>query len=160
MYGTSVGADAYHSLRGNAAWAAASSPNRDSARLRASVSLDGMYQFRWPGVPTGGAEQERAWPRSEAEDYWGNPIADNVIPLQVEQAAYELALYELQTPGASTPVVIPSQQKVLTGVGSLRWTPLKSDASVMDSSPVLLLVEHILSSLVRRKGFYPTAAVV
>jgi hypothetical protein len=160
MYGTSLDADAYHSLRGNAAWAAASSPDRESARLRASVSLDGMYQFRWPGVPTGGADQERAWPRTGATDYWGNAIANAVVPRQVEQATYELALYELATPGASTPVVVPSQQKVLTGVGSLRWTPLSKEVSLMDSSPVLLLVEHILSSIVRRKGFYPTATVV
>ncbi|MBF0374875.1 MAG: hypothetical protein HQL39_15825, partial [Alphaproteobacteria bacterium] len=40
-------ADGYHALRGNAAWAAAGQPARESALVRATDHLD--RAFRWRG---------------------------------------------------------------------------------------------------------------
>ena len=46
----------------------------------------------------------------------------------VESAAYEAAMAEVATPGFWTKTFTPSEQKVLTKVGSLAWT-VTGDAS-------------------------------
>lgn len=40
----------------------------------------------------------------------------------VDEATYEAAALELATPGFFTTSFTPAQQKVLTGVGDIRWT--------------------------------------
>lgn len=40
----------------------------------------------------------------------------------VDEAIYEAAALELATPGFWTSTFTPAQQKVLTGVGEIRWT--------------------------------------
>lgn len=47
----------------------------------------------------------------------------------VEEATYEAANLELVTSGFFTKTVTEGQQKVLTGADSIRWTPIKSDAT-------------------------------
>ena len=37
-------------------------------RQRGSVYVDGTYSLRFSGSPTGGAAQEREWPRTGATD--------------------------------------------------------------------------------------------
>ena len=46
----------------------------------------------------------------------------------VESAAYEAAMAEVATPGFWTKTFTPSEQKVLTKVGSIQWT-VTGDAS-------------------------------
>lgn len=55
-----------------------------AALQRGSAYIDGTYGDRFPGEPTDGIEQDRAWPRTDAEDKWGNAIADNAVPTRVE----------------------------------------------------------------------------
>lgn len=159
MYGTRAAADTYHSLRGNAAWGVATDAAKDAALVRATESLDGMYQYRWPGTPTGGASQVDAWPRTGAADYWGNALPSDTVPLKVESAAYELALRELQTPGSTAPDVILAQQKVLTEVKGIKWTPL-GKGGADDAVPVVHVVENLLSTILLRFDYYPAHLVV
>ena len=49
------------------------------------------------------------------------PGYDETSPY-VDDATYEAAALELATPGFWTSTFTPSQQKVLTGVGEIRWT--------------------------------------
>lgn len=55
----------------------------------------------FPGVPTGGLAQERAWPRTGAEAY-GQPIPSDVIPVKIEHASYAAAYFVAHNPGAFT----------------------------------------------------------
>lgn len=80
-----------------------------TARQRGSVYIDGAYDARFPGYPTGGVSQERAWPRTDAEDRYGNAIGINDIPDRVVQASYEAALLELTTPGSLTTAIAPGK---------------------------------------------------
>lgn len=68
-------------------------------RQRGSQYIDGLYGSRFAGQPTGGFEQERAWPRTGAEAS-GRSIPSDVIPIAVEQAAYLAALQEALKPGS------------------------------------------------------------
>lgn len=68
-------------------------------RQRGSAYIDGLYGSQFSGVPTGGFQQERAWPRAGATAYKA-PIPDDVIPLQVEHASYFAAFQEATEPGS------------------------------------------------------------
>lgn len=47
----------------------------------------------------------------------------------VDEATYEAAAFELVTPGFFTKTFTPAQQKVLTGVDSIRWTAIEGKDS-------------------------------
>lgn len=68
-------------------------------RQRASDYLDGLYGAQLRGVPTGGIDQERAWPRTGAMA-WKTPVADDVIPRNVIIASYHAAIQEATKPGS------------------------------------------------------------
>ncbi len=103
---------AYNEARGNADWSAAGVTDalRTAALVRASSALDGIYGDRFAGRKTGGRSQALAWPRTGAYDHCaGEDISSDEIPQEVVNAAYELALAELQAPGSSSPTVTPGR---------------------------------------------------
>jgi hypothetical protein len=119
FYGTEAAANTYHADRGNVTWAAATSPNKLAALVRASAYIDslgidtrpcGAMLSRFPGRKTGGRAQAAAWPRTGATDIEGDAIAPDVVPLEVERATYEAALRELAAPGSLLPDFTPAQQ--------------------------------------------------
>lgn len=119
-YGTNVAADAYHLARGNTAWASATTDQKDAARLLASEWVDAQFEAQFPGYRTGKLAQERAWPREEAYDMWAVYIANTAIPVQVENATYEVALRQVVSPGSLY----------------VDWTPGKDKKSVSISGAV------------------------
>lgn len=96
-------------------------PSVAALRERGSVYLDGLYFDRFPGVPTNGAAQERQWPRTGAEDRWGNALASDTVPDRVIKASYEAAWIEANSAGALAKTFTPGEQKVLTQVDKIRW---------------------------------------
>lgn len=68
----------------------------------------------------------------------------------VEEATYEAANFELATPGFFSKTVTEGQQKTLTGVGSIRWTPMKSDAKTLRTgllySPTSTKIDAMLAA--------------
>jgi hypothetical protein len=56
------------------------------------------------------------------------PGYDDTSP-NVDEATYEAAALELAAPGFWTTTFTPSQQKVLTGVGDIKWTVIGSTDS-------------------------------
>jgi hypothetical protein len=78
-------------------------------RQRGSRYIDATYGSRFSGSPTGGIDQERAWPRSGACAY-GVSIADDVIPDAVVEASYFAAFQEAKSPGSLSAAVAGSKQ--------------------------------------------------
>lgn len=151
FYGTLAAATLYHDARGNAAWSASgvTDAQRTAALVRASGALDGQYGSQFPGYKTGGRAQTLAWPRTGARDACADEdIPDDEIPVQVENAAYEIALAELQRPGSSSPTITPGRvvkrQKVDTiereFFSASEGSPMSPDAM----RPVLMAVEDAL----------------
>lgn len=68
-------------------------------RQRGSQYIDGFYGSCFAGVPTGGFEQERAWPRIGAEAS-GQTIPSGVVPVAIEHASYHAAYHEALSPGS------------------------------------------------------------
>jgi hypothetical protein len=71
-YGTDAGFTAWASENGYTLPAEA--PSVEVLRNRGAGYIDGVYGARFSGIPTGGFEQERAWPRTGAYAY-GQPIS-------------------------------------------------------------------------------------
>lgn len=70
-----------------------------AARHAAAPYIDGLYGMRFPGVPTGGLAQPRAWPRTGATVYAAT-LASDLTPQRVIDASYEAAYRELVNPGS------------------------------------------------------------
>lgn len=150
IYGSVAGADTYHSERGNAAWALASTTDKESALLRASEYIDGHYRGSFQGYRTNGRSQEREWPRTDAYVWtqWTWELLDkNTVPYEVENATYEAALRELATPGFFTPDYTPGKNKKSVKVDSISveyWSD--------EQYPVVKALDYIIAPLLAKNG--------
>ncbi|WP_302356677.1 DnaT-like ssDNA-binding protein [Alcaligenes sp. YSL9] len=159
-YGTLDGALEYHSMSaGGAAWDAAevTDEQRTAALVRASRSLDGQYGDRYPGRPALGRSQPLAWPRSGAVDHCANePLPDDAVPIEIERAAYALALVELLTPGASSPSFTPgavNKRERVDVIERERFGPSDGVALTLDMQRSQLAeVEDLLRCLLVNRG--------
>lgn len=127
----------------------------EAALLRATTWLDGSYRDRFPGKRTHGRTQALQWPRIDAADTEGSPIASDEIPQEVIDAACEAAIRELAEPGVLSPDYVPAERVTAETVGpiSIRYADAKGDDA---ARPVATVIEDILSGLLTRK---PVAAV-
>jgi len=88
----------------------ASDTDTDAAIMRASSWLSTFPD--WDGEMACGRDlQGLAWPRSGVTDCEGDAVADDEVPVEVEQATFIASLAELTTPGVLTPVITPGKQK-------------------------------------------------
>lgn len=113
-------------------------------RQRGSTYIDGLYGPRFSGSPTGGFEQERAWPRTDAAAY-GSAIGSDVIPDAVVQASYHAAYAEAVTPGSLSATYTPGTAKVLTEVKGIKWEVVGDASSPGSMIPVISAVEGLLA---------------
>lgn len=93
-YGDDTGFMAW--LNANGFSLPAGSPSAAQLRQRGSVHVDGHV---FPGSPTGGFAQERAWPRTGATANY-QTIPSDIIPVAIVQASYAAGYYEALNPGS------------------------------------------------------------
>lgn len=142
FYGTEADFDAYCEARG----ITPADGDVEPALLRASVWIDGMFRSRFSGTRTEGRDQVRQWPRTGATDVDDEDIADDEVPVEVEQATYEAALRELTRPGSLTPDYVASTQVKRKKVGPIEVE--YRDAYGADAvRPCVSVVEDILAPL-------------
>lgn len=128
-------------------------------RQRGSAYIDNTYGLRFPGTPSGGATQERSWPRTGAVDRWGNELASGTVPTRVVEASYEAAYLEASTPGILTTTYTPGTNKVLTEVNGIKWTVV-GDAKGVDAMVMIsTAIEGLLGPLLVARDI-PYALVV
>lgn len=159
-YGTLPGALAYHEVSaGGSAWSAAdvTDEQRTAALVRASRALDGQYGSRYPGTPSQGRSQPFAWPRKGAIDHCANEeLPADVVPVEIERAAYALALVELLTPGASSPSFTPgavNKREHVDVIERERFGPSDGVALTLDMQRAQLAeVEDLLRCLLVPKS--------
>lgn len=88
----------------------AETPAPSVLRQRGSDYLDATYGPRLMcSTPTGGLDQERAWPRT-GHVLQGQPIAADAIPSAWVRASYRAAWLEASKSGALTATVRPDQR--------------------------------------------------
>lgn len=137
-YGSVEGYRSYHIVRGRAA----SDPNSRvlEALLIASEWLDGSYS--WPGYKYRDRNlQTRAWPRSHVTDADGWDVAYDVVPVEIEQATYEVAYRWLIDPTVLTPDHTPEKYSSVSIDGALSVKYRGLDAQqVQKQFPILGII--------------------
>ena len=154
-YGTLEEAALYHASVGNAAWATTGTDSaRTAALVRASRALDGRYSTRFAGVRAA-VGQRLAWPRLDGYDVCAQQdIAPGVIPQGVVEAAYEMALVELQRPNSLSPTLslgrLTKSESVSGAASRSFFSPEELGISDPNSPlqafrPTLMIVEDLLA---------------
>lgn len=124
-----------------------------AARQRGSLYIDSTYGLRFPGVPTGGVDQDRAWPRTYATDWYGNAIDPDTVPVRVINASYEAALVELAKPGSLSVVTSTGKTVAKLKAGSVEIDYAASAADVTglyplgNVTPLSSIIEGLLAPL-------------
>ena len=137
---------AYHASKGNAAWAAATDTNRETALRRATTWLDGTYRQQFSGYRVHGRSQALSWPRSDVVDIGGYAVDYLTIPPEILRATCEAALRELAVPGSLSPDVTDAAIVVSESVGSISVT-YRGGGGVAGQRPILTVIDDILSGL-------------
>lgn len=145
-YGTDDGFGAWQLANGYTAGASGLTPA--VLRQRGSNYVDGVYGAKFPGVPTGGLDQERAWPRTGA-CVFGADIGSGAIPAVVVNASYHAAVQEDLSPGSLALLVSAVGQVTSEQVGPIKVTYAEPKGDVVAAStPLLTAVEGLLAPLI------------
>lgn len=142
-YGSDDGFDAWLAVNGYSLPSGA--PSQAVLRERGSIYLDGTYETRFPGTPTGGASQERSWPRSNAKDRYGNNLVG--IPDRIVNASYQAAWLEASNAGILSKTFTPGTEKVLTEVKGIKWTVVGKPDGSRSYAPVSTVIEGLLAPI-------------
>jgi hypothetical protein len=110
-YGTVQGYKDFAALRG-VSFDGKSDAEIAQALVRATAYLDGAYRSRFPGYKTGRRAQALEWPRTDAVDASGEYIPADLIPGEIEAAAYEGTTRELAKPGSLAPDIAAGGRQV------------------------------------------------
>ncbi|MEN9060009.1 DnaT-like ssDNA-binding protein [Ponticoccus litoralis] len=141
--------DAHHEAQGNAGWAGEDAA-KEAAIRRASRYLSNSY--RWQGYKLRARAQSLAWPRSGVVDDEGNGIPSEEVPDEVKQACAEIALRELEAPGAMTPDYTPSERIKAEKFGPVSFEYDMSRTDAESVRPVLLIVRDLIGPLLSHRG--------
>ena len=91
-YASVAEADAYHSKRGNVAWAALVESEKESLLVKATEYMVGQYRARWKGRRRT-STQALDWPRYDVElDDVDACLGSEIVPVAVQNACAILAL--------------------------------------------------------------------
>ena len=106
-------ADTHHTARGNTQWTALSTPNKETALVRATDYIDKRFGRKFRGYKVSRA-QALEWPRFAATDNDGFILGYDSIPPQLQKATAEYALRAsiLKVLAPDVPAPVPSQSFV------------------------------------------------
>jgi hypothetical protein len=137
-YGTDAGFLAYMAAR-NRDLDAVDPDDIAAARLVVSEWLDMRYRTSFGGTKSGGALQEREWPRVGAIDCYGYALPSTTVPTAIENATYEAALRELQSPGVFSPTFTPNKYKRVSidGALSVDFVQFDSATDIVTQFPII-----------------------
>ena len=151
-YGTDAGFITYHTARGRAAAIADHDACEiTAARLVASEFLDARYAASFPGTKVGMRGQIREWPRIGGIDRFGYAIPQNAVPVEVENAIYELTLRQLDKPGSLVVDWTPNKYRSVSVDGAVSAT-YATFGSAADAQTQFLIVDQILGPILSGAG--------
>lgn len=139
FYGTAADYTTYHTARGRDVSGQATA-DIEQALLIASEWLDGT--FVWPGRKFGlRGTQTREWPRYDVYDRAGDLVDYTTVPVEVQNAAYEVAYRWLADNTVLSPDHTPEKYKRVSIDGALSVEYRGLDAhQVQKKFPILAVV--------------------
>lgn len=90
VYISAADADSYFLARGNAAWVALTTEQKEAALIKGQDYMSQAYGARWKGSRVS-ATQALDWPRMDVEAY-GFEVASDTVPQAVKNANAEFAV--------------------------------------------------------------------
>jgi hypothetical protein len=123
--------------------------NIPAARQRGSAYIDATYGARFTGMPTGGVEQERAWPRTGATAF-GTALASDIIPVRVVNASYEAALIEMREPGSLSAIISGTsliKRERVEGAVEVEYAVSDKTDLATAAQPIVTAIEGMLAPL-------------
>ncbi len=158
-YGDDVAFDIW--LTDNGYVLPAEAPSAAVLRNRGAAYIDGVYGARFSGIPTGGFEQERSWPRTGAYAY-NQPIGDSIIPDAVIKASYEAAYQEAVDPGSlsaiGSSIDVVKREKV--GKIEVEYQASSDTSGIGGMIPIISDIEGLLAPFLSPVGGFPAILVV
>jgi hypothetical protein len=141
----------------------ASSPAPEVLRQRGSSYIDAVYGPRFTGYPTGGYQQERQWPRTNASAY-GEPIPVDEIPTPVIESSYYAAAQEGLSTGSLSSSTSKSglvKRERVEGAVEVEYFESSGDA-LYAGTPRFGYIEGLLAPfmLTHSAGYYGAVAIV
>lgn len=97
-------------------------PAIGAALIVASEWLDASFRDGFAGLKVGLRAQIREWPRTGAVDIYGYAISQLSVPQEMNEATYQTALRQLQSPGSLTVDFTPSKYKAASVDGAVAVT--------------------------------------
>lgn len=147
-YGTDDGLTAW--LAANGYTMPEGAPQPAILRQRGSAYIDGLYGPRFSGYPTGGFEQERAWPRTSAY-FASSQIPVDSIPRAINEASYAAAYYEANNPGGLSAAVTAAGAVKREKVDVIEVEYFEGGGSALENATVVLSsVEGLLAPFFSR----------
>lgn len=140
--------DDYCTAQGLTDWTSATrSPADDdeAAIRRATTWLSNS--FTWKGSRVNGRAQALAWPREDVVDDEGEDVAEDEVPIEVEQATCIAAAYERANPGGLTPSVTMVDRVKREKVDVIEVEYAVAPMSAEAARPTLTLVLDMIAGL-------------
>jgi len=147
IYGSVAAADTYLADRGFTDWAPFSTETKQAALLVASEYVDNTYGALFNGTKAGGRAQERQWPRLNASDIYGNRFTAVEVPIEAEQATYQLALRQGAAPGSLSGDFNASEVIKKAAVEGAVSVEYAGDGSFNASQTIFPVVDAIIAPL-------------
>lgn len=155
FYGTIQGYKDYHTTRGRATEIATQDDTEiQAALLVASEWIDAQYRSVWISTGTtkvGQRAQIREWPRYAFVDAYGYAVPSDSVPIEVNNATYEVALREVITPGSLSQDFTPAKYKSASVDGAVSVT-YNTDISATDVQIEIPVIDGILAPLLGFEG--------
>jgi hypothetical protein len=126
----------------------------EQALRRATAWLDAAYGARFGGYRVV-EDQALIFPRSGIIDRDGYGVASDNVPRQVVAATAQAAVREIAAPGSLSPDVTPGQIAKREKIGPIEVEYVAGTDAVGATTPVLQIVDGILSMLLSTKGRNP-----
>lgn len=134
-----------YSAMGKVAWTGTDDAKEQAIRRATAV----MNSWNWQGYKRNNRNQALCWPRSDVIDNEGWGIPFNEVPSEVKNCCAELALVELVTPNAMTPVVVSGEAVKREKVGELEVEYASTITTAADATPqvsaAIALINEYLS---------------
>ena len=158
-YGTNDGLTTWLSENGYALPVAALSPA--VLRQRGSTYIDAIYGARFVGFPTGGIDQERAWPRTGATVF-DQALASDLVPNRVVLASYQAAWMEAQDPGSLSVIVSEAERikRMEAGSAKLEYFDGTAMPAVEAATQISSEIEGLLAPLLVPDFVEPSIMVI
>lgn len=129
---------------------------KTAAMVKASAYVDGLgYKTTsggiavpmWPGKPTSSSQIDE-WPRTGAQDIYGNDIAEDHIPTRIFNAVYEVAFasasgVDLNRSVSADQVVVKRKVDVL----EVQYAQPSANGGYVDTRPMFPAVNALISPL-------------